>query len=388
LLSIGQIAEGACRSTNQSAKSFSFPTKPFLLWFRATSPAECRPIDTPTETWQFWIDRGGTFTDIIARRPDGKLEAAKLLSENSEQYEDAAVEGVRRLLELDEDQAIPDDRIEAVRMGTTVATNALLERRGERTALITTRGFRDALRIGHQARPDIFALDIQLPELLYSDVVEADERIRADGEVLQALDSEKVRRQLQALRDDGYEALAVALVHGYLHDEHEKQIGRIARELGFAQVSLSSEVSPLIRFIGRGDTTVVDAYLSPVLRRYAERVHKRLGDVRLQFMKSDGGLTSAGQFAGKDAILSGPAGGIVGCAQTAKQAGFEQVIGFDMGGTSTDVSHYKGEYERSFEKPMSVFGPMVRCSRRWTRRRFAGNCRPCATTVTTPWPWP
>jgi 5-oxoprolinase (ATP-hydrolysing) len=320
-----------------------------LLWFRSTSPAECRPIDTSNQTWQFWIDRGGTFTDIIARRPDGELEATKLLSENPEQYEDAAVEGIRRLLELEEDQAIPDDRIEAVRMGTTVATNALLERRGERTALITTRGFRDALRIGHQARPDIFALNIQLPELLYSSVVEVDERIRADGKVLQSLDTEKVREQLQALRDDGFDALAVVLVHGYLHDEHEQQIGQMARELGFAQISLSSEVSPLIRFIGRGDTTVVDAYLSPVLRRYAERVHKRLGEVRLQFMKSDGGLTGAGQFAGKDAILSGPAGGIVGCARTAELAGFDQVIGFDMGGTSTDVSHYKGEYERSFE---------------------------------------
>ena len=286
---------------------------------------------------------------MIARGPDGQLQASKLLSENPEQYEDAAVEGIRRLLELDDDQPIPDERIEAVRMGTTVATNALLERRGERTALITTRGFRDALRIGHQARPDIFALNIQLPELLYSKVIEVDERIRADGKVIQSLDTEKVREQLQTLRDDGYDALAVVLVHGYLHDEHERQIGQMARDLGFGQVSLSCEVSPLIRFIGRGDTTVVDAYLSPVLRRYAERVHKRLGDVRLQFMKSDGGLTGADRFAGKDAILSGPAGGIVGCAQTAQQAGFERVIGFDMGGTSTDVSHYKGEYERSFE---------------------------------------
>ncbi|TVQ41885.1 MAG: 5-oxoprolinase [Wenzhouxiangella sp.] len=299
--------------------------------------------------WQFWIDRGGTFTDLVGRAPDGSLRTAKLLSDNPEQYEDAAIEGIRRLLELDQDEPIPDQRIEVVRMGTTVATNALLERRGEPTALVTTRGFGDALRIGHQSRPDIFALDIRLPESLYREVVEIDERVSADGDVLQAPDRDLVHDQLAALKERGLDALAVILLHADRYPEHEQVVGKIAHELGFAQVSLSHQVSPLIRYIGRGDTTVVDAYLSPVLGRYARRVSRLLGDVNLQFMKSDGGLTGAEHFAGKDAILSGPAGGIVGCMNTARLAGFERVIGFDMGGTSTDVSHGKGELERSFE---------------------------------------
>ncbi|MEE4330021.1 MAG: hydantoinase B/oxoprolinase family protein [Wenzhouxiangella sp.] len=295
------------------------------------------------------MDRGGTFTDIVARRPDGELQTAKLLSVNPEQYEDAAIAGIRRLLDLKPGQPLPDDRIERVRMGTTVATNALLERRGEPTALVTTRGFRDALRIGNQSRPDIFSLDIQLPESLFSCVVEIDERLNADGSILRAPEESTIREQLQEVFDDGIRCLAVVLVHGYRNPAHEQLIGRIAESIGFEQISLSHQVSPLIRLIGRGDTTVVDAYLSPVLRRHAERVARQLGDVQLQFMKSDGGLTDVSRFAGKDAILSGPAGGIVGCVRTAQIAGFDKVIGFDMGGTSTDVSHFKGEFERAFE---------------------------------------
>ncbi len=305
--------------------------------------------DKPNGRWRFWIDRGGTFTDVVGLAPDAELHTAKLLSENPEHYDDAAVEGIRRLLGLEPEQAIPDAHIEHVRMGTTVATNALLERRGERTALLITRGFRDALFIGHQARPDIFALNIRRPELLYESVIEIDERVRADGEVLQALDEDVVLDALRKLRAQGVRAVAVVFVHGYRYPDHERLVGRVARKVGFTQVSLSHEASPLIRLVGRGDTTVVDAYLSPILRRYADRVADQLGDVRLQFMKSDGGLTGSDRFAGKDAILSGPAGGIIGCVGTATAAGFERVIGFDMGGTSTDVSHYKGELERCFE---------------------------------------
>ncbi|TVS10808.1 MAG: 5-oxoprolinase [Wenzhouxiangella sp.] len=300
-------------------------------------------------SWRFWIDRGGTFTDVVGRRPDGELHTAKLLSDNPEHYDDAAIEGVRRLLQLSPEDSIPAHRIEHVRMGTTVATNALLERRGEPTALLITRGFRDALRIGHQARPEIFALDIQRPQRLYDAVVEIDERIRADGTVLQAPDESVLVEELKTLKARGIRALAVVFVHGYRYPEHEQLVGRLARRVGFEQVSLSHQVSPLIRLIGRGDTTVVDAYLSPVLRRYADRVAAELGDVALQFMKSDGGLTGSERFAGKDAILSGPAGGIIGSVRTAALAGFERVIGFDMGGTSTDVSHYGGELERCFE---------------------------------------
>jgi 5-oxoprolinase (ATP-hydrolysing) len=312
--------------------------------------AEPRPTD---DRWQFWIDRGGTFTDVIGRAPDARLHCLKLLSDNPEQYRDAAVAGIRRMLGVAADQPIPQARIDCVRMGTTVATNALLERRGEPVALLITQGFKDALRIGHQSRPEIFALDIRLPELLYQCVVEIDERIGADGSILAPLDVGSVRAQLSELYAAGIRAVAVAFVHGYRFAAHEQQVGEIAAQLGFEQISLSHLVSPLIRFIGRADTTVVDAYLSPVLRRYARSLAAELGEVRLQFMKSDGGLTGATGFAGKDAILSGPAGGIVGCVGTARMAGLQRIIGFDMGGTSTDVSHYNGEFERSFETVVS-----------------------------------
>jgi len=299
--------------------------------------------------WQFWIDRGGTFTDIVARRPDGSLTTAKLLSENPEAYRDAAVEGIRRLLGLQPGEPITSALVECVKMGTTVATNALLERKGERTLLVTTRGFRDALRIGYQARPRLFDRHIVLPELLYERVIEADERVGAQGELVTALDEAALRTELQAAFDSGLRACAIVFMHGYRHTAHERAAARIARELGFTQVSASHEVSPLLKLVSRGDTTVVDAYLSPILRRYVEQVAAQMPGVPLYFMQSSGGLTSAQRFQGKDAILSGPAGGIVGMARTALAAGHGKVIGFDMGGTSTDVSHFAGEFERAFE---------------------------------------
>lgn len=292
--------------------------------------------------WQFWVDRGGTFTDIVARRPDGRLLTHKLLSENPARYSDAAVAGVRELLDGSEDP------IEAVRMGTTVATNALLERKGERTLLVVTRGFRDALRIAYQNRPHIFARRIDLPELLHERVVEVDERIAADGTVLRAPDLDALLGPLQEAYDDGIRAVAVVCMHSHLHPAHEQAVGKLAARVGFPQISLSSEVSPLMKLVPRGDTAVVDAYLSPVLRRYVQHVADELQGVRLMFMQSNGGLAEAGQFRGKDAILSGPAGGIVGMARMSQLAGFDRVIGFDMGGTSTDVSHFAGEYERVF----------------------------------------
>ncbi|MEV0207268.1 hydantoinase B/oxoprolinase family protein [Streptomyces sp. NPDC050788] len=292
--------------------------------------------------WQFWVDRGGTFTDIVARHPDGRLLTHKLLSENPARYSDAAVAGVRELLDGSEDP------IEAVRMGTTVATNALLERKGERTVLVVTRGFRDALRIAYQNRPHIFARRIDLPELLHERVVEVDERIAADGTVLRTPDLDALAGPLQQAYDDGIRAVAVVCMHSHLHPAHEQAVGELAARLGFPQISLSSEVSPLMKFVPRGDTAVVDAYLSPVLRRYVQRVADELQGVRLMFMQSNGGLAEAGQFRGKDATLSGPAGGIVGMARMSQLAGFDRVIGFDMGGTSTDVSHFAGEYERVF----------------------------------------
>ncbi|MGW3120091.1 hydantoinase B/oxoprolinase family protein [Streptomyces sp. NPDC001107] len=292
--------------------------------------------------WQFWVDRGGTFTDIVARRPDGRLVTHKLLSENPARYSDAAVAGVRELLDGSEDP------IEAVRMGTTVATNALLERKGERTLLVVTRGFRDALRIAYQNRPHIFARRIDLPELLHERVVEVDERIAADGTVLRAPDLDALLGPLQEAYDDGIRAVAVVCMHSHLHPAHEQAVGKLAARVGFPQISLSSEVSPLMKLVPRGDTAVVDAYLSPVLRRYVQHVADELQGVRLMFMQSNGGLAEAGQFRGKDAILSGPAGGIVGMARMSQLAGFDRVIGFDMGGTSTDVSHFAGEYERVF----------------------------------------
>ncbi|MEN3291741.1 MAG: hypothetical protein V7642_994 [Burkholderiales bacterium] len=299
--------------------------------------------------WQFWIDRGGTFTDIVARRPDGKLITHKLLSENPEQYKDAAVAGIKRLLGLKPADVISPEIVEAVKMGTTVATNALLERKGDRTVLVITKGFRDALRIAYQNRPRLFDRHIVLPEMLYEKVVEADERIGAGGEVIKPLDEAQVRRELMALHAQGYRAVAVVLMHGYRYAEHEQAIDRIAAEIGFTQISISSKVSPMMILVSRGDTTVVDAYLSPILRRYVDQVDREMSGVRLLFMQSNGGLTDAHRFQGKDSILSGPAGGIVGMARTAMSAGFENVIGFDMGGTSTDVSHFAGEFEREFE---------------------------------------
>jgi 5-oxoprolinase (ATP-hydrolysing) len=369
------------------------------------------------KTWDFWIDRGGTFTDVVGRRPDGTLVAHKLLSENPEAYGDAAVQGIRDLLGLKPSEPIPPGCIGAVKMGTTVATNALLERKGERTLLVTTRGFRDALKIGYQARPKIFARQIIKPQMLFERVIEADERVRADGTVERAFDLAALRPALAAAQADGIGAVAIVFMHAYRHPEHERRAAALAREMGFAQVSASHEVSPLIKLVGRGDTTVVDAYLSPILKRYVAQVagdlrassplpagersdcrelardnpgegvpavskssvrpsprpspqpksdlsdfgdskmpnsgetRVRLGEgaTRLMFMMSSGGLTAADLFQGKDAILSGPAGGVVGMAQTGRSAGFERLIGFDMGGTSTDVSHFDGEYERAFE---------------------------------------
>ncbi len=312
--------------------------------------------------WDFWIDRGGTFTDVIGRQPAGTLVAHKLLSENPEAYGDAAVQGIRDLLGLEPGRPIPAGVIGAVKMGTTVATNALLERKGERTLLLATRGFRDALRIGYQARPKIFARHIIKPEMLYERVVEVDERVRADGTVERAPDMAAVRAELAAALAAGIKAVAIVFMHAYRYPEHEQRVAALARALGFPQVSVSHEVSPLIKLVGRGDTTVVDAYLSPILQRYVAQVAAEMGTdatsgkiggqgqrARLMFMMSSGGLTAADLFQGKDAILSGPAAGVVGMAETGRAAGFERLIGFDMGGTSTDVSHFDGEYERAFE---------------------------------------
>ncbi|HZZ94138.1 MAG TPA: hydantoinase B/oxoprolinase family protein [Usitatibacter sp.] len=299
--------------------------------------------------WEFWIDRGGTFTDVVARRPDGSLATHKLLSENPEQYRDAAVAGIRHLLGIAPAAPIPVDRIDAVKMGTTVATNALLERKGEPTVLFITQGFRDQLRIAYQNRPRIFDRNIRLPEMLYRKVCEVDERMGAHGDVVRELDEDRARRDLQDARAEGYRAIAIVLMHGYRHPAHEARLAALAREAGFEQVSVSHEVSPLMKIVSRGDTTVVDAYLSPILRRYVDLVAAELPGTRVMFMQSNGGLTDARRFQGKDSILSGPAGGIVGMVQTAEAAGFTKVIGFDMGGTSTDVSHYAGELEREFE---------------------------------------
>jgi 5-oxoprolinase (ATP-hydrolysing) len=307
------------------------------------------PPSTVPGRWQFWIDRGGTFTDIVARRPDGGLTTCKLLSEIPEHYRDAALAGIRQLLGVAPGAPIPVERIDAVKMGTTVATNALLERKGEPTVLVITRGFRDALRIAYQNRPRLFERHIVLPDLLYARVIEADERIGAHGDVVLPLDASQVRRELRAAFDAGLRSVAIVLVHGYRYTQHEAQLAQIARDIGFPQVSASHEVSPLMKLVARGDTTVVDAYLSPILRRYVEQVAAELPGVHLLFMQSNGGLTDAHRFQGKDAILSGPAGGIVGMVRSSRMAGFERVIGFDMGGTSTDVSHYAGEYEREFE---------------------------------------
>jgi 5-oxoprolinase (ATP-hydrolysing) len=351
--------------------------------------------------WDFWIDRGGTFTDVVGRRPDGSLVPYKLLSESPEAYTDAAVQGIRNLLGLQSGESIPPGSIGAIKMGTTVATNALLERKGARTLLLITCGFGDALKIGYQARPKIFAKHIVKPDVLYERVIEVDERVRADGTVERAPDLDALRAALKAAKADGIESVAIVFMHGYRHPAHEQSVAALARAIGFAQVSVSHEVSPLIKLVGRGDTTVVDAYLSPILRRYVEQVADALDSnspsprslrgegrgegqsssiqpqrnspspgsrttlatlspqagrrkeathqPRLMFMTSAGGLTAANLFQGKDAILSGPAGGVVGLAETGREAGFKKLIGFDMGGTSTDVSHYDGSYERAFE---------------------------------------
>ncbi|HEY0599382.1 hydantoinase B/oxoprolinase family protein [Brevundimonas sp.] len=305
--------------------------------------------DLCQDGWRFWIDRGGTFTDIVACAPDGRLETRKLLSDNPEQYADAAVEGVRRILDAGPGP-LPAGRVESVRMGTTVATNALLERKGEPTLLAITRGFGDALRIGWQSRPDIFARHIVLNERLYDRVIEIEERVRADGIVERPLDEDRARAALADAREAGLRAVGIVLMHGWRFTDHESRLAEIAHEVGFEQVSVSHEVGALIKLIGRGDTTVADAYLSPILRAYVDRVGADLGEATpLLFMQSSGGLTAASAFRGKDAILSGPAGGVVGMAQTARAAGFDRVIGFDMGGTSTDVSHFAGDYERTSE---------------------------------------
>jgi 5-oxoprolinase (ATP-hydrolysing) len=317
------------------------------------------------ERWDFWVDRGGTFTDVIGRDPDGNLHSRKLLSENRQHYRDAAVQGIRELLGIRSGAAVPAARLGSIKMGTTVATNALLERKGENTALLTTRGFGDALHIGYQARPDIFAKEIVLPEQLHSRVVEIDERILAGGTVERAADPDQILAALRELRSEGFDSLAIVFMHAWKFPQHEVLAAQLARDAGFAQVSVSHETSPLVKLVGRGDTTVVDAYLSPILRRYVSQVARELGisqsmlagtgtdsqqvGPRLMFMMSSGGLTAADLFQGKDAILSGPAGGVVGAAETARLAGFAKIIAFDMGGTSTDVSHFEGTYERAFE---------------------------------------
>jgi 5-oxoprolinase (ATP-hydrolysing) len=311
-----------------------------------------------SQQWQFWIDRGGTFTDIVAQRPDRTIVTHKLLSEHPERYADAAIQGIRDLLGVAGDQPLPIERIACVKMGTTVATNALLERKGEPTVLLITKGFRDALRIGYQNRPDIFARQIVLPEMLYDRVIEVDERYSAQGEELQALEiSENLRTSLESTYADGIRACAIVLLHSYRYPGHELQLAELARSIGFDQISLSHQVSPTVKLVGRGDTTVVDAYLSPILQRYVEQVRygstrptgSQLGDTPLLFMQSNGGLTAAQWFQGKDSILSGPAGGLVGAVRTSESAGYHKIIGFDMGGTSTDVSHFAGEYERTLE---------------------------------------
>ena len=315
--------------------------------------------------WQFWIDRGGTFTDIVARKPDGTILVDKLLSENFSMYKDAAIAGIKRILNLKNEDKIPTDQIASVKMGTTVATNALLERKGDRTLLLITKGFGDLLRIGYQNRPLLFDLNIQLPELLYDRVVEVSERLDAEGEIIKSLNENEIRTALKKAKIDGINSVAIAFMHSYINPNHENIIAEIAHEEKFDQISVSHKVSPLIKLIGRGDTTVVDAYLSPILRRYVNQVSEELEknkSTKLMFMQSNGGLTDANLFQGKDALLSGPAGGVVSMVQTGKQAGYNKLIGFDMGGTSTDVCHFAGEYERSFETELAgvrIRAPMM-----------------------------
>ncbi|PCI60726.1 MAG: 5-oxoprolinase [Kordiimonadales bacterium] len=296
--------------------------------------------------WQFWIDRGGTFTDVVTRRPDGTLSSDKFLSENPEHYEDAAVYAMRQIMQVPSNAPFPRDQVSAIKMGTTVATNALLERQGEPTLLLVTRGFRDALLIGQQHRNDLFALKPTRPKPIYDDVIEIEERIGADGTVVLKLDLTSATKAMQAAFAKGLRSCAICLVHGYRYPAHEEALATAAEAVGFDQISVSHQVSPLMKFISRGDTTVADAYLSPILRQYVDQVRGAVGDTPLYFMQSNGGLAEASAFAGKDAVLSGPAGGIVGAAHTSKRAGAMHIVGFDMGGTSTDVSHYSGDYER------------------------------------------
>jgi 5-oxoprolinase (ATP-hydrolysing) len=321
--------------------------------------------------WQFWIDRGGTFTDVVARHPDGALSTHKLLSENPERYPDAALQGVHDVLGLAANAPIPAELIESVKMGTTVATNALLERKGDRTVLVTTKGFRDVLRIAYQNRPKIFARHIELPDLLYERVIEVDERYSSEGKELVPLDLEGARTNLQAAYDQGIRSAAIVFMHAYRYPAHEQRMAELAREIGFTQVSASHEVSPLMKLVGRGDTTVVDAYLSPILRRYIDTVTSQLAGTRLLFMQSNGGLVDSRYFQGKNSILSGPAAGVVGAVRTSAAAGFDRIIGFDMGGTSTDVSHYEGEYERTFES--EVAGVRIRAPMMYIHTIAAGG---------------
>lgn len=317
----------------------------------------CYPL---VVAWHFWIDRGGTFTDVVARDPGGRIVTAKLLSEDPERYDDAAVAAIRRLTGCVAG-ALPPLQ---VRIGTTVATNALLERRGEPTCLAITRGFGDALTIGYQERPDLFARAIRRAAPVHSRTIEIDERVGAEGEVLTPLDIAKARADFAAAYAEGFRAIAIVLMHGYRHNAHEAALADIAQAIGFAQVSVSHRVAPLIKLIGRGDTSVVDAYLSPVLHRYVAGFTRALGDGPVPlFMQSNGGLIEGTAFRGKDAILSGPAGGIVGMARTAGAAGFDHVIGFDMGGTSTDVSLYAGQYDRETETRIAgarIRAPMMK----------------------------
>ena len=306
-----------------------------------------------SQRWEFYIDRGGTFTDVVAKTPQGEIIVDKLLSENPEQYQDAPIQGIRDLMGIPQNEPIPTEQIAVVKMGTTVATNALLERKGDRVVLIITKGFKDALQIGYQNRPDIFARKIILPSMLYESVIEIDERYDAGGNELKPVDELQVKQDLQAVYDRGINCCAIVLMHGYRYTQHELQVAEIAREIGFTQISVSHQVSPLMKLVSRGDTTVLDAYLTPILRRYIDRITSQLPDTELMFMKSDGGLVSADNFQGKDSILSGPAGGIVGAVETSQRAGFEKIVTFDMGGTSTDVAHYAGEYERELDSEIA-----------------------------------
>ena len=303
--------------------------------------------------WEFYIDRGGTFTDVVAKTHRGEIRIHKLLSENPEQYRDAPIQGIRDLMDIPQNEPIPTEQIKVVKMGTTVATNALLERKGDRVVLLITKGFKDALRIGYQNRPDIFARQIILPSMLYESVIEIDERYDAGGNELKPVDETQVKQDLQAAYDKGINCCAIVLMHGYRYTQHELQVAEIAKEIGLTQISVSHQVSPLMKLVSRGDTTVVDAYLTPILRRYIDRITSQLPDTELMFMKSDGGLVSADNFQGKDSILSGPAGGIVGAVKTSQKAGFDKIVTFDMGGTSTDVAHYAGEYERELNSEIA-----------------------------------